>query len=130
MDDPELEREFSIARREAQRRTPEFARMWGEAGRISAGSGGRSARPIRLAAGAAAILAVTMAGLLLWNGRGTRTSPRAAAEAEATITSWKAPTDFLLETPGIEILTTLPAIGPAPPFPSAEDTSNEASHVN
>jgi len=37
--------------------------------------------------------------------------PRRPSPPVASLTEWRAPTDFLLETPGRELLRTVPAIG-------------------
>ncbi|MBI3450148.1 MAG: hypothetical protein HY049_14690 [Acidobacteria bacterium] len=127
-DDREIERAFSIARDEARRRAPKFSRMWGEAGRLAAGTRG-TPRWLPLAVTTAAIVAVAAAGLLFVTRRGG--PPRAQpTEAEADITSWRAPTDALLETPGIEILTTLPAIGRTALTPTSWSSSHEDAHVD
>jgi predicted membrane-bound mannosyltransferase len=45
----------------------------------------------------------------------TRTPESALPAAAAALAAWKAPTDFLLETPGADLLTRVPAlVHPAP----------------
>ncbi len=76
---------------------------------------GRSARPARFSATLARVLILALvAGVLLLVVRGHAT--RAPGGDEATrlasqLSHWKAPTDFLLETPGIEYLQSPPTFG-------------------
>jgi|GEM_PF-478720 len=97
--DEQLRRRFAGLRQEDERRAPPFADLWRSRQR-------KPERRIRgvFATGAAAIV---FAGLFwLWAVR-----PRPVTPMVASITSWKAPTDFLLETPGRDLLRTVPEIG-------------------
>src|SRR5215813_3558111 len=95
----ELERRFAGLRREEEQKTPAFVAMW-PTGPVLRRHSGRW-----LIAAACAAIAV---GSLLWI-RSSLHRPR--NNAVASITEWKAPTDFLLETPGHELLRTVPEIG-------------------
>jgi hypothetical protein len=71
------------------------------------------ADPKRLSAGVAlaAALAVVIAVAVVWIPRSGR---RAMRRPEVSITEWKSSTDFLLRTPGLEMLRTVPRIGEWP----------------
>jgi len=82
---------------------------------------GRSARPARIApptrVGAALARAfglVVVAGALFLVMRGTAVRPPGDVEAmrlASELSSWEAPTDFLLQTPGLEFLQSPPRFG-------------------
>lgn len=66
---------------------------------------------VRWAAPVAVLAAVALG---LWFGReGGRPRPRTTAGEVPTLAHWVAPTDFLLDTPGVELLRSTPQI-PAP----------------
>jgi hypothetical protein len=95
----QLRRRFAGLRQEDERDTPQFAALWRRRQRKTQ-HGSRW-----LMAGACAVIAVV--GLLwLWAVRSRPEGPMVAS-----ITAWRAPTDFLLETPGRELLRTVPKIG-------------------
>ena len=97
--DDMLQRHFAVLRREEERHAPEFATLW----KARARTRRRQAR--WFAATACALIALLA---FLW----IRSAQRHAQEKTvASITEWKAPTDFLLETPGRELLRTVPEIG-------------------
>ena len=62
---------------------------------------------------AALVLIVVIAGALFVVRR-TR-EPRAVPQTEVTLSTWRAPTDFLLQTPGRELLSTTPRLQPQTP---------------
>lgn len=102
-DDSDLRERFAALRREEQRNVPGFLGMLGNARRPP-----RTRRVLPSAAvlaTAAAVLAV-LALLPLRERQGPREAP--------SIAEWKSPTDFLLATPGRDLLTTLPQFGVAP----------------
>ena len=73
------------------------------------------ARWIRRPALAAAAVAVVAAALLLRRPPPPRAPESALPAVATTLASWKAPTDFLLQTPGAELLGRLPVlVSPAP----------------
>lgn len=96
--DDMLRRRFAVLRREEEEHAPEFGRLWH--GRADA----RRRQTRWFAATACALIALA----LLWIRSVQR---RPDDKTVATITEWKAPTDFLLETPGRELLRTVPEIG-------------------
>jgi|SRR6266853_4972191 len=96
--DDMLPRRFAVLRREEEEHAPEFGRLWH--GRADA-----RRRQTRWFMAAACVL---VALALLWM-RSTQRRP--GDKTVASITEWKAPTDFLLETPGRELLRTVPEIG-------------------
>lgn len=115
--DDMLRRRFAVLRREEEQHAPAFADLW----KPRAGARRRKLR--WLAATACALIALLA---FLW----IRSAQRRPEEiAVASITDWKAPTDFLLETPGRELLRTVPEIGQwrayaatpgAPPSPAGK----------
>src|SRR5262249_30701676 len=97
--DEQLRRRFADLRQEDGRRAPPFAALWRRRQR-------KPERRIRWVFVAAAAV-IVFAGLF-WL-RAVR--PRPTDATVASITAWKAPTDFLLETPGRDLLRTVPEIG-------------------
>jgi hypothetical protein len=97
--DNTLRRRFAALRREEDQQTPEFALLW------QAGAGARRPQARWFAAAACALIALLA---FLWIRSVQR---RPDDKIVASITEWKAPTDFLLETPGRELLRTVPEIG-------------------
>jgi hypothetical protein len=71
------------------------------------------ANPMRLSAWVAVGLAVMIAVVVVSIPRSGR---RNIGSPEISITEWKSPTDFLLRTPGQELLRTIPRIGEWPAF--------------
>jgi hypothetical protein len=99
LQDTALRKRFAGLRQEEQQHTPAFAPLWS----------GRARAPHRKAlwyVATACVLIVVVAILLLLSERPSRNEV-----SMVEITEWKAPTDFLLETPGREILQTVPEIG-------------------
>ena len=105
--DRDLRRWFADLRREDQAHAGEFGNLLHRA-RLRA-------NPMRLsvwvavAAGLAAMIAVVVMSI-------PRSGRRNIGSPEISITEWKSSTDFLLRTPGLELLRTVPRIGdwPAP----------------
>jgi hypothetical protein len=115
--DDMLRRRFAVLRREEAEHAPEFGRLWH-------GRPGVRGRQIRWFVAAACALIALLS--LLWMRSAQR---RPDDKTVASITEWKAPTDFLLETPGRELLRTVPEIGQwhfysampgAPPSPAGK----------
>lgn len=90
---------FVSLRQEEQQSTPAFASLWARKNPVQQRKG------LWFAAAACALIVVA-AFLLLRSER-----PNREEVLTVSITEWKAPTDFLLETPGREILRTVPEIG-------------------
>jgi len=60
---------------------------------------------------AAATCLAAIAAVALWLGTASHRMRQEPGKPVASITEWKPQTDFLLETPGRELLGTVPAIG-------------------
>lgn len=90
--EPELRDRFAALRREDERRLPPFTRVW------QAARAGHRRTPHRRRLVASATIAAAACVLLLWLA-GRRTMP-----PSPSLTDWRPPTDFLLQTPGREIL--------------------------
>jgi hypothetical protein len=99
LQDTALRKRFASLRQEEQQHAPAFAPLWSVRARATHSKG-------LWYVAAAWVLIVVVAILLL---RSEQTSRNEVSMVE--ITEWKAPTDFLLETPGREILQTVPEIG-------------------
>jgi hypothetical protein len=98
-----LHARFAALRHEEEQQVPEFASFWR---RVPRSSRSRARWLV-----AAACVVIVLAGIL-WQ-RAIRAPQDLSV---ASITEWKAPTDFLLETPGREWLRTVPAIGVWPGY--------------
>ncbi len=100
MDDRDLERLFRASRRLDEAQAPAFSRFRRR-------EASRPVRLIRFALPVSLALLVVTAGLVLLRPRlASRTPPPTVR----SIAEWEAPTDFLLRTPGYELL------GPPPPL--------------
>jgi hypothetical protein len=95
-DDRELTAAFSALRREEQEQFPAFAEVV-RRGRARSRRSASSGHPRLLWAAAAAIV---LAVLAAWLGLRLQ----APAAPAPSLAEWRSPTDFLLETPGQEIL--------------------------
>jgi hypothetical protein len=107
-DDPDIRDRFASLRREEAARTPAFEQVL------------RRAHPARRGIGswvtAGSLMAVVGLAALLWRSPHRSPGPEVMA---AAISQWRAPTDFLLNTPGMDMLRTIPRIGePADAIPS------------
>lgn len=101
-DDTGLRDRFAALRREDAARTPGFTEVVRRQG--------PAPRPAPRALAVAASLA--MAGLLvagIWGSR--HRPPPGTAAAAPWLADWQSPTDFLLDTPGRELLHAVPRIG-------------------
>jgi hypothetical protein len=99
-EDKDLRERFATLRREEETQAPDFVVLTAR----------RRRRPVRkFVIIAACVVAILAAALLL---RPVPRKPEQGAGGNiASITKWKAPTDFLLETPGRELLRSVPTIG-------------------
>jgi len=97
--DSALHNLFARMRQEDQQYIPVFASLWG--GRTRAPRG----KALWFVAATCLLIAVAAIFLLRFE------RPKREQVSMASITEWKAPTDFLLETPGREMLRTVPEIG-------------------
>jgi len=98
-DDRDLRARFAALREEEAAHAPEFALPTPQRRRRFAGS---------LTPVAECALAIVAAIFVL---RFVALEPRRPSPPVASLTEWRAPTDFLLDTPGRELLRTVPAIG-------------------
>ena len=102
IDESELRRRFAQLREADRAGTPSFAQIY--ARRRARRSWRATLRVRRFVIGAAAAGAIAA----VWLARARSFSPSAVA---ATITTWRAPSDVLLLTPGRELLGAMPALG-------------------
>ena len=121
-DDADLRAAFSALRTEDAAGAPPFEAV------LAAGSrrGTHRRRPWLVPALTGAMAAAALAVAIVAVAR--RPEPRLAPPV--SIERWTAPTDFLLETPGRELLETVPSIGEVPeigPLDGAEKTAKRRS---
>ena len=90
MNDDRLRQAFAELRREETAHVPEFNRLWSR-------RPGRFSTRLAFAALLLAIVAVSVIPII-----------RRHRTPQTSITEWRAPTDFLLKTPGQELLTSVP----------------------
>ncbi len=108
--DPDLRERFEALRREEEAQAPAFAVP-----------GARSRRPPPLPAWAAAAALVIVAGAALWWLLPRADENAAPLLVDWSATVWRAPTDFLLETPGRDLLRTVPTLGAGELRPEARN---------
>ncbi|HXO37212.1 MAG TPA: hypothetical protein VN872_01165 [Candidatus Acidoferrum sp.] len=115
--DSALHNLFARMRQEEHQHIPSFASLWGARTRTPLGKG------LWFVAAACALIVVAAVLLLRLE------PPKGEEVSMASITQWKAPTDFLLETPGREILHTVPEIGKWQGYTAAAPAAGEHSQV-
>jgi hypothetical protein len=98
IDDNDLGRRFSRLRNADRAQAPSFTQTYQRARRRS------SAAPRGILIGAAA--AIVIAAISIGHARS-----RSQTETAPAITTWRAPTDVFLWTPGSELLGAMPALG-------------------
>jgi hypothetical protein len=107
-DDRDLRESFDALRREDEGASPAFNSMWDRAARRDASRRltHASRQAVWVAAGVAFLAGAT---ILYW----TPSPPPEAVSADVAraFAEWRAPTDFLLRTPGRELLETVPRVG-------------------
>lgn len=108
-DDRELRDRFAALRENDRRRVPGFATTVARAR-------ARAGRPSRRLLLAGAALAAAVAGFLVIVIHQPLSRPT-PTPAVPSITDWKSPTDFLLATPGREVLGAPPRLGQGFPEP-------------
>ena len=101
-DDHHVKQAFEALRREDAAATPPFAAT------IAAARARRMARPRRRALGLAAVIVVV--AVVVVSLRRERDGVR--LEIDLATVRWQAPTDFLLNLPGDELLRSVPQLGP------------------
>jgi hypothetical protein len=117
--DTELRRLFRELARTDETSAPSFRELRARA--RASDLGGRRNRSARLVAALALVGALAVALSLLFPPRGER--PGEVVTGSLSLSSWSAPTDFLLETPGRELLDSTPRIGVGPlEIPTAESS--------
>lgn len=112
-DDRDLRARFAELRRQDALRAPEFAGLI------------RRSRPPMFRRMAVAAVCVLVAGLLV-----LVLYPRRPAPPALSLTQWRSPTDFLLQTPGRDLLRSVPRFGAWPeegvaPGPSPSPTGRK-----
>ena len=108
-DDRDLRERFAALRAEEQRRAPRFSAVWAAAEDRRGRRQGRRAG-LRLAAAFAGAALLTLA-VFVWRPSSPPPPAPGSEPVPPSITEWRAPTDFLLETPGREVLRTVPRFG-------------------
>jgi hypothetical protein len=107
-DDRDLREYFAAVRREEEAHVPPISIL-----SLTAREHGRRRLSGKLAAGATCLATLIVAAV--WLLPGSRVahegSNRGREQAAASITLWKPATDFLLDTPGRELLEVVPEIG-------------------
>lgn len=98
--DDDLRERFVALRREDEALAPEFAGAWAGRNRGRRRSAGKLV--------AIAVCVVTIAAGVWLRIGASKPEPKRDV---ASISEWKAPTDFLLNTPGQELLRTVPTLG-------------------
>jgi hypothetical protein len=102
MDDNEIRQRFARLRKADQESAPTFAQTYGRAPARRSLRATRRVRPLVIATTAAVAIAAVALSY-------ARSSSSSAGTSE--ITTWRAPTDVLLRTPGSELLGEMPALG-------------------
>jgi hypothetical protein len=111
-DDTDLRERFSDLRQEEGRSLPEFVFP--------------AERSTRRRPGSAWIAVPTAAALaVLWFAVQDGSELEVPYAIDLSSVAWVAPTDFLLETPGSDLLATVPVIGETEPLPDASATEEE-----
>ena len=116
-DDQDLRRRFLAMREEDARDAPDFEGLW----RGVQARRRRRPRPVLFWWTAAAAACVLVFVLVLVLVRHVQPSPSPGPMLPGgSLGTWRGPTDFLLRTPAVEVLTTVPVLGAAalPPRPS------------
>jgi hypothetical protein len=116
--DRELHARFAALRAEDAARMPGFDQVLRRAGRRKSRRPGRLLPAAGLAAALVAVISVTLLRKspepLAHVADVPAASPAGAmSPASPALADWRAPTDFLLDTPGRALLETVPRIGPA-----------------
>jgi hypothetical protein len=119
---PDLPERFASLRRDETARVPGFDQVLHR----------NRPRSIRFAglfaiAATAVVTVVAVVAATVFEISRTR-GPRAIDGSALTLADWRAPTDFLLDTPGRELLRAVPAVGAYPahplvPLPKIHDTT-------
>src|SRR5437867_3640560 len=107
LEETQLKQLFADLRQQDERTTPSFGATW-----HSAMARSEAVRPslawFRLSTLTAVLIGVAVA-VSVFLPR-SRTEPRQAQPVSLTISQWQSPTDFLLTTPGEQLLKTVPQL--------------------
>lgn len=114
--DDDLWKAFAALRREDATRTPTFEALLAHAD----GAARRGRRDLLWSVGGLAVAAAVLVAVIV--GVAVR-RPAPMPSPMVSLEQWTAPTAFLLRTPGLEILETVPRIGSPVPRPQAEGAS-------
>ncbi len=106
-DDPDLMEQFASLRRAEVASAPSFERVINIARRRSSDAGWKVAL-------AACILVVAVGWVIVRVPHRPPGAPTVRT-SNLALADWRAPTDFLLDTPAAELLNTIPDIGPRNP---------------
>lgn len=117
LNDDELRGRFIVLRREEEQSVPKFASLWRGRARDPLGKG-------RWLVAAACALGVV--ACIFWP-RSAQRKPQDVSVA--SITEWNSPTEFLLDTPGRELLRTVPRIGEWRGYTAAKTAADRHSQV-
>jgi len=103
-DEQNIKKLFHLIKEENLRITPSFLKDW-EIASSKVGRGIGRTSFLKIAAACAVLIMFGITALILWNERMVK------PQQDISISEWKAPTDFLLKTPGAELLKTIPQLG-------------------
>ena len=108
-DDAGLREKFRLLKRQDQALAPEFARYWDALRRLPLT---QHVWTLNYRFVSAAFALILLAGIAagVWR-KGFLKHPEPAEATIAQLSQWRAPTDSLLQTPGGELLRTLPRFG-------------------
>jgi len=109
-DEDDFRSRFAQLRREDEAHAPAF----NLSPRRGTRRPGRSTRTLIVAAACVTTMAAALFILLV-----PRKAERPPAKPIASLAEWRAPTDFLLDTPGRDLLKTVPAIGASQDYSEA-----------
>lgn len=123
-DDPEIRQHFNAARERRESLAPSFHEILERPRRNERPA---SFHRVRLLVTAFVVFAVLISAYLVWYEKPV---PRPLEAELSALTEWHSPTDFLLKTPGGELLEGTPAIPSAlPPLPNLQTIQNPSGNV-
>ncbi|HEY3130049.1 MAG TPA: hypothetical protein VGL91_11360 [Acidobacteriota bacterium] len=109
-EDDRIRQLFRELRREDEQLAPPFIRHW-ESVRSQIGAKRRFFMFTTAAAAAAVLILLSASTLIVLHHSMPPPAPPSSWKSAWSIMLWRPPTDFLLQTPGGELLRTVPAIG-------------------
>ncbi len=111
-EEADLREEFQRLRREEERCAPAFSSLWAAAtvrAQSPAPSGAGQPRPVSRAAALVWLVVLLVAAFYAALGPPAEPPPAGRGEVVA-LSQWRAPSDVLLETPGRQLLRTVPKL--------------------